>query len=117
MDDNSNAPGSRRKSRKGPRPKHVPIRTCAVCRVQGAKRGFFRVVRQPDGTVAIDLTGRLNGRGAYICDKSGCWEQAASTNVLAKALGVDLTQQFREELRQFGLSAANPVARPDATGM
>lgn len=117
MDDNSRAQGAKGKSRKGPRPKHVPIRTCAICREQGTKRGLTRVVRQPDGTVVIDLTGRLNGRGAYICGKPGCWERAASTDVLAKALNVELTPSLRDELRQFGLKVANIEATPDTTGM
>jgi hypothetical protein len=74
-------------------------------------------VRQPDGTVLIDPTGRLNGRGAYICEKSGCWERAASTNLLAKALNVELTQELRDELRRFGLTEATPVARSDTMEM
>ena len=117
MDDNVVAPGSKGKTRKGPRPRHIPIRTCAVCREQGSKRGLTRVVRQPDGTVAIDPSGRLNGRGAYICDKASCWERAASTDVLAKALNVDLTPEFREDLRQFGLTVASNPASSDTTGM
>jgi uncharacterized protein len=102
----SSAPDPKGKSRKGPRPKHVPIRTCAICREQGTKRGLTRVVRQPDGIPAIDPSGRLNGRGAYICDKASCWDRAASTDVLAKALNVDLSQEFRDALRQYGQSAS-----------
>ena len=106
----SRSPGSKSKSRKGPRPRHVPVRTCAVCREQGTKRSLTRIVRQTDGTVAIDPSGRLNGRGAYVCDKADCWERAATTDVLAKALNVDLSEQFRDELRQFGL---NPLDSDD----
>jgi uncharacterized protein len=113
MDNIANTPRSRGKARKGPRPKHVPVRTCAICREQGAKRGLTRVVRMPDGSVAIDPSGRLNGRGAYICDKPGCWERAASTDALAKALNVDLSQTFRDELRHFGLTAASSAVETD----
>ena len=98
----SSAPDSQGTSRKGPRPKHVPIRTCAICRDKDTKRVLTRIVRQPDGIVVMDPGGRLNGRGAYICDKSSCWDRAASTDVLAKALNVELSQEFRDELRQFG---------------
>ena len=106
METPSTSPGSQGKSRKGPRTRHVPVRTCVVCREQGTKRGMTRAVRQPDATVVLDPTGRLNGRGAYICDKPGCWDRAASTDVLAKALNVDLTQDFRDELRQHGLKVS-----------
>jgi len=106
----TSAPESKGKSRKGPRPKHVPIRTCAICREKDTKRGLTRVVRQPDGTVVIDPSGRLNGRGAYICDKPGCWDRAASTDVLAKALNVELSQEFRDELRQFGRAVGDNTA-------
>jgi uncharacterized protein len=117
MDNTSRTPGSKGKTRKGPRPRHVPIRTCALCREQGAKRGLTRVVRQPDGTVEIDPSGRLNGRGAYICDKPGCWQRAASTDVLAKALNVELSEADRDALRQYGLTSASLAADPTDTGM
>ena len=109
----TNAPKTKGKSRKGPRPKHVPIRTCAICREKDSKRGLTRVVRQPDGTVVIDPSGRLNGRGAYICDRPGCWDRAASTDVLANALNVELSQEFRDELRQVGRAVgANTAIDP-----
>ena len=117
MDIKSSTPGSTGKPRKGPRPRHVPIRTCALCREQGAKRGLTRVVRQPDGTVVVDPSGRLNGRGAYICDKPGCWQRAASTDVLAKALNVELSEADRDALRQYGLKSARLAADPTDTGM
>lgn len=117
MERMTSAPASKGKTRKGPRPKHVPVRTCAVCREQGTKRALTRVVRQPDGSVVIDPSGRRNGRGAYICDKPGCWDRAASTDVLAKALNVDLSQQFRDELRQYVLESGSIAAGPDATEM
>jgi predicted RNA-binding protein YlxR (DUF448 family) len=109
------APAPKRASRKGPRPKHVPIRTCVVCREQGTKRGLTRVVRQPDGLIAIDPTGRLNGRGAYLCDKPSCWERAAASPVLAKALNAELSPEFREQLRDYGSNVASAAPEPSST--
>lgn len=54
------------------RPKHTPIRTCVACRTSGDKRGLLRVVRQPDGMVVFDSTGKANGRGAYVCASERC---------------------------------------------
>ena len=50
------------------RPDHVPMRTCAACRQVRAKRSLTRIVRGPDGRVAVDPTGKAAGRGTYICN-------------------------------------------------
>jgi hypothetical protein len=80
------------------RQKHVPIRTCAICRQRAGKRQFTRIVRAESGVV-IDLTGKLNGRGAYLCDQMSCWERAVNTDMLAKALKTHLTDEDRARLR------------------
>lgn len=87
--------------RKGPRPKHVPMRTCVVCRDKESKRSFVRLVRTPDGRVEIDPTGKKNGRGAYLCTRFACWERAASGFALERALRAELTEDVREALRRF----------------
>lgn len=84
----------------GQRRKHVPVRTCVVCREKAGKRQLTRVVRTPDG-VRVDPTGKLAGRGAYLCDQAGCWERAVTSDALAKALRAPLTLEDRERLRQF----------------
>lgn len=100
------------KKRKGPRPKHVPQRTCVSCREHVAKRTLFRIVRTPEGQVEIDPTGKKNGRGAYLCDQRGCWDRAVTTNVLARALNTELTHETLESLRRF--AATLPVSEPAA---
>ena len=92
---------SARPRRKGPRPKHVPLRTCVVCRSKEAKRGFVRIVRTPEGRVAIDPTGKANGRGAYLCSEPVCWRRAISGNVLDRALKVELDSEARAALRRY----------------
>jgi hypothetical protein len=80
------------------KPKHVPVRTCVVCRDQAGKRALTRVVRTGDGLV-VDPSGKLSGRGAYLCDRESCWETAVKTDILAKALRTPLTDDDRERLR------------------
>jgi predicted RNA-binding protein YlxR (DUF448 family) len=76
---------------RGSRPRHVPQRTCIVCRQTSAKRQLVRVVRIPDGSVTIDPTGKLSGRGAYLCDSPTCWQAALKhRGALARALKVDI---------------------------
>ncbi len=80
------------------KPKHVPVRTCVVCRDKAGKRTLTRVVRTLDGVV-VDPSGKLSGRGAYLCDRESCWETAVKTDLLAKALRTPLTDDDRERLR------------------
>ena len=79
--------------------RHIPIRTCVVCRQKAGKRQLVRVVRSAQG-VQIDPTGKMNGRGAYLCDQEQCWERAVNTDILSKALKTTLTNEDRDRLRQ-----------------
>ena len=80
--------------------KHVPQRTCVICRQKVDKRQLTRLVKRTEG-VYIDPSGKSNGRGAYVCDNANCREQAASTNVLNKALRTILSDEDRQRLRDF----------------
>ena len=72
------------------RPDHVPMRTCAVCRQVRPKRAMTRVVRRPDGSVAVDLSGRAAGRGTYVCDDPTCREAARLSEAIKRALGATI---------------------------
>jgi predicted RNA-binding protein YlxR (DUF448 family) len=95
------SPAKAKRSRSGPRPKHVPHRTCVVCREQDAKRTLTRIVRTPEGSIEVDPSGRKNGRGAYLCDKQACWERATSTPVLARALKAEMTPEVMTSLKEY----------------
>ena len=97
----ANGAGARRGARKGPRPKHVPQRMCVACRDHAAKRSLTRIVRTPEGRVEVDPTGKRNGRGAYLCDRPGCWERALKTGGLDRALQTTIDDAARESLRRF----------------
>lgn len=104
------------KKRKGPRPKHIPQRTCVVCREHTAKRSLIRIVRTPEGTVEVDPTGKKNGRGAYLCDQRACWDRAIAGTVLARALNTELTHETLDELRRFAASLPEEAPATDAVG-
>lgn len=79
--------------------KHVPQRTCIVCREKFDKRRLTRIVRTPDEGVVVDLSGKRNGRGAYLCDQMSCWDSALEkTQLLNQALMSELTELERAEL-------------------
>lgn len=79
--------------------RRIPIRTCVICRDKDPKRQLTRLVRTEQGVV-IDPTGKLHGRGAYLCDKPECWQRAAATDLLGRALRVTLTDTDRHRLKQ-----------------
>jgi predicted RNA-binding protein YlxR (DUF448 family) len=81
-----------------PRRKHIPQRTCVICREKKDKRTLTRIVRTLDNGIQIDPTGKMNGRGAYLCDNVECWQKAATTDRLAQALRTELSQIDRERI-------------------
>lgn len=82
------------------RPKHIPQRTCIVCRETSAKRTLTRLVRTADEGVQVDPSGKKSGRGAYLCDKPVCWQRAVASNVLATALKTTLTDEDRVRIQE-----------------
>lgn len=97
---------------KGPRPKHIPQRMCISCRDRSAKKTLFRIVRTPEGEVELDLTGKKNGRGAYLCDDPACWRRALSNESLSRALKIELPPEAIERLSQH--AATLPPSPPQA---
>lgn len=89
------------KKAKTPRQKHVPQRTCVVCRETNAKRTLTRIVRTGETSFEVDPTGRANGRGAYLCNQVSCWQKAATTPILAKALRVTPDETSIQKLKEF----------------
>ena len=69
------------------------------CRTVQPKRQLVRLVRQADGAVVADPTGKAPGRGAYLHDRRSCWLKALTGQPLAQALKVTLTEANLSELR------------------
>jgi len=88
------------KSKQALPPRRYPTRTCVVCRTERQKRELVRVVRAPDGSVALDRTGKAAGRGAYLCADGSCWSSALKKKSIERALSVALPAELREELER-----------------
>ena len=80
------------------RPK--PQRTCVACRRVADKRTFVRFVRDADGEVHVDPSGKAPGRGASVCATSVCFEAAVMKGRLASALRASLIEDDGERLRR-----------------
>ncbi|MBZ0298799.1 MAG: YlxR family protein [Anaerolineae bacterium] len=77
----------------------TPQRTCVVCHEKHDKRLLVRVVNTAHG-IQIDPTGKLEGRGAYLCGSSSCWDRAIQGQALGNALRMALTDEDRNRLQQ-----------------
>lgn len=84
-----------------PTRRRVPQRTCIACRQEEGKRALVRIVRTPEQRVAIDLTGRANGRGAYLHPNRVCWEKALKGSTIRNALKIVPAPDDVEALRAF----------------
>jgi predicted RNA-binding protein YlxR (DUF448 family) len=73
------------------RRKHVPLRTCIACHQKRPKRELVRVVRTPEGSLELDLRGKLPGRGAYFCPVRECSEAALEQGRLSRLLKVEVS--------------------------
>jgi predicted RNA-binding protein YlxR (DUF448 family) len=88
-------------------PRRVPSRTCVACRTSRAKADLQRIVRTPTGDVTLDATGRLAGRGAYVCRDGDCLSIAIKKGALTRALEIPLPAAF--------LASVGPGAIPTQT--
>lgn len=81
------------------RPRKIPLRKCVGCQEQSPKRDLLRVVLTPEGEICIDLSGKLNGRGAYLCKRVECFQKARKRKSLERALKSPIPEVVYEELQ------------------
>jgi len=77
-----------------------PMRTCVGCSSVKDKREMMRIVRMPEGSVVLDLSGKKNGRGTYVCKSCACFEKALKNKKIERSLEVQLTQEALEKLKE-----------------
>ena len=78
--------------------KKIPMRKCIVTNEHWPKKELIRVVRTPDNTVVVDLTGKANGRGAYLKKQLEVIETARKKKILDKHLEIEVNDEVYEEL-------------------
>jgi len=86
-------------------PRKIPQRKCVGCNESHDKKELLRIVRTPDGQILTDPTGKLSGRGAYICKKADCLRRAKKAGRLEKNLEVQIPEEIYVRLE--GEIAAN----------
>ncbi len=80
--------------------KKIPQRQCMGCRERKNKRDLIRVVRQTTGEVSLDFSGKLNGRGAYICPDPECLKRARKARSLERSLETSIPEEVYDRLEK-----------------
>ena len=80
--------------------KSIPMRTCIACREVKPKKEMLRVVRTSEGEILADPTGKLAGRGAYICPDEACFKKARKSNRIANILECCIPEEIYDEMQK-----------------
>lgn len=78
--------------------KKIPMRMCTGCREMKPKKELIRVVKTSEGEIKLDTTGKLNGRGAYICRDRQCFNNAKKSNALSRAFEMQISDEIYTQL-------------------
>ena len=79
--------------------KKIPERTCMGCNQKKEKKDLIRIVKSKDSIINIDKTGKLEWRGAYICDSVDCLEKVKKSKRLEKVLEIKIDDEIYDKLR------------------
>lgn len=80
--------------------KKIPQRKCIACQDRDAKRDLVRIVKNKEGQIFLDKTGKANGRGAYICNCVECLNKAIKIKALSRAFKMEVPEEVYESLRK-----------------
>ena len=80
--------------------KKIPLRKCIACGESKPKKELIRIVKNNENEVNVDLTGKLNGRGAYICNNATCFEAAYKSKKISRSLQIEITDEIYNKLRE-----------------
>ncbi|SCP94878.1 hypothetical protein SAMN05421730_1001121 [Anaerobium acetethylicum] len=80
--------------------KKVPMRQCIGCCEMKNKREMLRILKTTEGEITIDVTGKKNGRGAYICASKECFEKAVKNRGLERSFKMSIPKEVYENLEK-----------------
>ena len=79
--------------------KRQPQRTCMGCNEKKDKKDLVRIVKNKENEINIDRTGKMEGRGAYICDNIECLEKVIKSKRIEKIFDMKISEEVYENLR------------------
>lgn len=80
--------------------KKIPLRQCVGCGQMKAKKEMMRVIRTPEGDIVLDVTGKKNGRGAYLCQEEECLRMAIKNKGLERSFKMSIDKSIYERLQK-----------------
>lgn len=80
--------------------KKIPLRKCTGCGEMKPKKELVRVIKTTEDEIVMDLTGKLNGRGAYVCRSEECLKKAIKTKAIERSLGIKVSESIYDELKK-----------------
>ncbi len=86
-------------------PKKIPMRTCIACREEKPKKEMLRVVRNAAGEIRLDFSGKLPGRGAYVCGCEACIRKLRKYRLLNKTFSADVSDEVYSAIEEEFLGA------------
>ena len=78
--------------------KKIPLRKCTGCGEMKPKKEMVRVIKTAEEEIFMDLTGKMNGRGAYVCRSEECLKKAIKTKAIERSLGISVSSEVYEQL-------------------
>lgn len=85
--------------------KIIPVRQCIGCGEMKNKKDMMRILRTPEEEIVLDLTGKKNGRGAYLCKQSECLKLARKNKGLERSFKMSIQSQVYDKLEEEFLKA------------
>ena len=85
--------------------KKIPVRQCIGCGEMKNKKDMMRILRTPEEEIILDLTGKKNGRGAYLCKQSECLKLARKNKGLGRSFKMSIQSQVYDKLEEEFLKA------------
>ena len=74
------------------------LRMCIICREHSDKKELLRIVKNKDGEIFVDKTGKANGRGAYICKSPECFQKLRKTRGLNRAFRCETKDEVYDKI-------------------
>ena len=78
----------------------TPTRKCVGCGEHFPKNTLIRVLRTPEGEVTLDLTGKMSGRGAYICKNAACFKKARKSKRIETSLDCRISEELYNRMEE-----------------
>lgn len=89
--------------------KKVPMRLCVGCQMMKPKKDLIRILKEADGNILLDFTGKKSGRGAYLCKNEACFAAAKKGHRFERSFGCCVSDNVYEEMSH---ALQTELARP-----